>query len=198
MRLNTRLITKNLLHSTVAVGLGFLLLAQAQAQLIRYDNGVSNALPTVSSHMYGNRFNTVSGMALPTGGTLTMASFYLNSIGGAAAFVSVADQLNTGAGTAMNIISNNYAGLMAPGFNVVTFAPPLNFVGNSFLAGVWYFGSDVPGLGTGTTMGQGFHGMHMNDGGTTLTGFVPLTNQNALFRVNGSGLPVELLHFKVE
>lgn len=169
---------------------------------IIYDNGVANVLPTVSSHMYGNRFDT----ALTTGGTMvgpvqatgsvTMVSFYMVSVSAPNVFVSIADQLNTGAGTAMNIISNTYPAVT--GFNTATLSPAVNYVGSSFLAGVWYFGADVPGLGTATVNGQGIHGVHINDNPSTLNSYTPSTTFNAIFGATGNLLtPVELMSFSI-
>ncbi len=166
---------------------------------IQYDNGIVNVAPTTTSRCWGNRFDTHAGGAtlfpVQASGSITMASVYMVSASGGV-FISIADQLNTGAGTAMNVTSFSTAG-MVPGWNVQTFGP-INYVGSSFLAGIWYFGGDVVGLGTGTNAGQGIHGMDINDSSGTLTGYTPSTTFNALFRPTGDLLtPLELLSCEI-
>ncbi len=162
---------------------------------ITYDDGVANVAPTTTSRCWGNRFDTGGGFPVQASGSITKVSVYMVSISGNA-FITIADQLNTGAGTAMNIDSSSYP--MTVGWNVVSFTTPFSYVGSSFLAGIWYFGGDVPGLGTGTTGGQGHHGMDINDSAGTLTGYNPSTTFNALFRPMGDLLtPVELRNFEV-
>ena len=45
--------------------------------VIQYDNGIVTASPTVSSRMYGNRFNTNMGSGLPATQTITALQFYV-------------------------------------------------------------------------------------------------------------------------
>ncbi len=172
---------------------------------IQYDDGTANALPTITSHAWGNRFDTVDGGAIPDSATLSAIQVYMSGVSGNA-FLSVFDALNTGAGTAQNI--NSFSTPMTTGWNTIA----ASNVGstarfdNAFaasgqqtlLVGVWYFGGDTGALGTGTTGGQGYHGFHINDSGSTATGYVPLSSVNALIRLTGSNLPVELIELSVE
>ncbi len=165
---------------------------------ITYDDGVVNVLPWVSSNCWGNRFDSALNPAataifpVMNSGSISMVSVYMVSVAGNV-YLTIADQLNTGAGTAMNITSASFP--MTAGWNIVTFATPVDYAGGNYLVGVWYFGGDVPGLGTGTLGGQGHHGMNINDG-TTLTGYMPSTTFNALIRPAGDMLtPVELMNF---
>ncbi len=158
---------------------------------IVYDDGILNFTPAISSLTYGNRFNTAGGNPLTASGSVTQVTFYMFNVGGTGGFVSFFDQLN---GTTANLIdSSSYP--MVPGTNTLAVGP-FAYVGNSFLAGVWYFGSDSVGLGSGTVGGQGFHGFVIND--IVATGYFPLT-VNALFRATGDVLPipVELMTFDV-
>jgi hypothetical protein len=168
---------------------------------IQYDDGVSNAVPAVNSNMYGNRFDmALNGpgtgiFPVNASGSITMVSFWMNSVGGTAAFVSFFDQLNTGAGSANLIDSFSQTGLVV-GLNVVPLVTAINYVGNSFLAGVWNFNTDTPGLATGTTGGQGIHGANIND--IVGTAYTPSTTFNTIFRASGNVLtPVELMSFTV-
>ncbi len=168
---------------------------------ITYDDGVVNVAPTVTGDCYGNRFNTALNPAgtaafpVQASGSITMVSFFMVSVS-TTGYITFADQLNTVAGTAMKIDSGTYA--MSAGWNTVTLVTPSSYVGSSFLGGVWFSFSSSVGLGTGTTGGQGHHGMHIGTGTTTMPGYTPSTTFNALFRPSGDLLtPVELMSFTV-
>ncbi len=168
---------------------------------IQYDNGAVTAVPMVSSNCFGNQFNTHTGLPMPgpsPAGSLTKITFYMVSVAPPNAFVSVFGPVTTtGPGTAAPFILSQLAtGVVAGAFNTHTFATPIAVSGASFLAGVWYFGSDVVGLGTGTTNGQGHHGMMIND--IVGTGFATLPGLNALVRTSGTIVPVELMNFDVQ
>lgn len=157
---------------------------------IQYDDGTANALPTASSFCYGNQFNTAVGNPLTASGTITNLSFFVTGTGTDNVFVSAFDQL---AGTAANFLGSFSVPANAGGFNTAALNIP--YVGNTFLAGVWYIGGDTVALGTGTTAGQGIHGMLIND--IVATGFSALS-VNTLIRARGNVvIPVELTAFEV-
>jgi hypothetical protein len=61
------------------------------------------------------------------------------------------------------------------------------------------FNGPCPLFDAGTAGGQGYHGMGINWGPVTGTGFVPVTTLNAIMRPAGNVLtPVELMNFTVE
>jgi hypothetical protein len=161
---------------------------------IQYDNGTLTAIPAVSSFCYGNRFNTAAGNPLTASGTITQLSWFMTSGAGTdSVFISYFDQL---AGTAANVITSVSVPAPNPGgFN--TRATTVNYVGSTFLAGVWYIAGDTPGLGSGTTGGQGHHGMLIND--IVGTGYQSIANINGLVRASGNvvTIPVELTGFEV-
>ncbi len=159
---------------------------------IQYDDGVQTGTPNVNSECFGNRFNTRLGNSLAASGNITGAQVYMAGVAGGV-FMSFFDQLNTGLGTANFISSASITGL-STGWN--TFATTHSYVGNTFLAGAWYFGGDSVALGTGTTNTQGHHGMRIND--IVGTGYNALTTVNTLFRVSGNPIPIELMTFSVE
>lgn len=163
------------------------------AGTIQYDDGVATGTPTGDSHCWGNQFNSAMGSSVNASGSVTGVQFYMAAVTGNA-FVSVYGPV-AGA-TAAQLTSVSVPA--AAGWNTHTFTAALNYTGSSFLAGVWYFGGDSVAVGTGTTGGQGLHGMHINDGAVG-TGFTAPGTFNALVRASGNVLvPVELMSFSVE
>ena len=168
---------------------------------IAYDDGVVTALPGVTSHCFGNRFNTFTGSPVMANGMLTeMSVFVASGAGTDGIFVSLYGPVNTTAGTAP-FVGDEFVTLTAGSgtwnaINLTGFTTPWSYSGPSFLAGVWYIAGDSVGLGTGTTNGQGHHGMMIND--IVGTGYTELSGLNALVRVTGDIVPVELMHFTIE
>lgn len=163
---------------------------------IQYDTGVMTATATVGSLTYGNQFDTALGLPVTANGTVTQVQFYMASVGGTAAFVSMYGPV---AGTAASVITSVNVPV-AVGFNTLAFSH--SYTGPSFLAGVWNNaappGGDHLGLDSaGTMSGQGFHGMLIND--IVGTGFQTLPGVNAIFRATGNlVVPVELMSFSVD
>jgi len=166
---------------------------------ITYDDGMVTSTPATTSLSYGNQFNTFTGNPVMASGSVTAMTFYMMSGAGTDnVFVSVYGPVGAGT-TAANLTSVSVPLTAGPGaFNVHVFASPLVYTGSSFLAGVWYFGGDTVGLGSGTVAGQGHHGMSINDNPTTATGFATLPGVNALVSAGGDILPVELMTFTVQ
>ena len=175
--------------------------APAVLGTIQYDDGIVTAAPVVTSNAYGNRFDTAKDaggtpLGIASNGSITKMSFFIVSGAGTDnVFISLFDQLS---GTSGNLLTSLSVPLSAGSgaLNVHTFGAPINYSGNTFLAGVWYVAGDTVGLGGGTRNSQGHHGMHIND--IVVTGFTPLPNLNALVRVAGDVLPVELMNFEIE
>ena len=162
---------------------------------ITYDDGVATAAPAIGSLCYGNQFNTWSGNPAMASGSVTAVDFYIATVSGTAAFVSVLG--GPGGGTTAPVLTSvNVTGVVSGAWNTVVFGSPLAYTGSSFLAGVWYGGGDVPALGSGSVAGQGFHGMAIND--IVGTGFATLPGLNGLVRASGDVLPVELMTFTVQ
>lgn len=165
---------------------------------IQYDDGVVSGPATApTSETHGNQYNTANGGPVMANGSVTQIDFYMVSVAGTAAFVSVYGPVS---GTVASVLTSANVPAVA-GFNNHVFATPVNYVGNSFLAGVWLNaappGADAVGLGGGTTGGQGFHGMNIND--ITGTGFNTVPSVNYLVRPTGNILtPVELINFEIE
>ncbi len=153
---------------------------------------------TTNSFAFGNQFDTalttMGGLGpVEMSGSITMVSFNMQSVGGTAVFVSIYDQL---VGATANFISSMSFPASA-GTNTVTYTTPINYVGSSFLAGAWNFNTDVVNLATGTTGGQGFHGMSIND--IVATGFNAFTMTNGTVDVSGNvATPVELMSFSID
>ncbi|MDA8018656.1 MAG: hypothetical protein MPN21_14540 [Thermoanaerobaculia bacterium] len=165
--------------------------------MITYHSGALSP-SAVSSFSVGNHFDTalttMGGLgAVEMSGSITMATIDMASVSGNV-FFSVFDQVS---GTMANVITSVSTGPLAVGSNTVTFGTPINYVGSSFLAGVWNFGADVVNVATGTVGGQGFHGMSIND--IAGTAFATYTMTNAAVGVGGNvATPVELMSFDIE
>lgn len=166
------------------------------AGIIQYDDGVMTALPAISSYCNGNQFSTAIGSPVMASGSVTQIQFYMDSGAGTDnVFVSVYGPVS---GTVAPFLDDISVPLnVGPGaWNTATITAQ-NYVGASFLAGVWYTAGDTVGLGTGTTGGQGHHGMVIND--IVGTDFQTMSGLNALVRAGGDVLvPVELMSFSVE
>ncbi len=163
---------------------------------ISYHSGTLSAT-TASGVVTGNRFDTaltvMGGLgAVEMSGSITMLTFDMATV--SSTYVSFFDQLS---GTMANWITS-LSVPMVTGSNVVTLTTAVNYVGSSFLAGVWVntTSSTAVNVATGTVGGQGFHGMVINSNGA---GFSALTMTNAAFAVQGNvATPVELMSFTLE
>lgn len=162
---------------------------------IKYDDGVATSAPGVSSSSFGNQFNTAAGSPVNSAGSVTMLEFFMaTGAGSDNVFLSVFGQVS---GTTASVLTSASVPASSGTWNVHTFAAPIAYPGASFLAGVWYVAGDSIALGSGTTGGQGMHGMHIND--ITGTSFTAPGTFNALMRADGDVLvPVELMSFSIE
>ncbi len=162
--------------------------------VITYDDGVASMAANVSSHCWGNQFDTALGSPVLASGSVTQVQFYMASVSGTAAYLSIFGPVS---GTVAPSLTSLSVPAATGAWNTYTFGTAVSYTGGSFLAGMWYFGSDVVALGGGTANGQGHHGMHINDGSGT--GFTAPGTFNALVRAGGDVLvPVELMSLSVE
>lgn len=177
---------------------------------IQYDTGVFTGvgnIPAIGDNFaFGNQFGP---LALPF--TVTDLSIFIaivnsSTTGSGNAFVTVFSALNT-AGTGAAPRTSPSVPLNANAFNNVAVNEAFTGTGSStFLAGVW---NPTAGSTAGPTPcandcvgfdnndgGQGFHGMAIEDlnGGN----FTPITTANAIYRVSGTNVPVELMSFSIE
>ena len=164
---------------------------------ITYHSGTLSG-SAVSSFSVGNQFDTalttMGGLGpVEMSGSITMVTVDMASVSGNA-FVSFFDQL---AGATANVITSISTGPMVAGPNTITLGTPINYVGSSFLAGVWNFGADVVNVATGTVGGQAFHGMSIND--VAGDQFNAYTMTNGTVSVGGNvATPVELMSFEID
>ena len=144
----------------------------------------------------GNQFDTRNGNPLMPG-TISAVTVFPVAVGEDAILTVFGPPM----GTVAPILGIVYpSGMVDSTFNMVPFTLP---VGSSFLVGMYVgtFGSgpDSVGMRSATTGGQGFHGMQINFVDLTSgTGFQTLSGQNAMVRVTGTVVPVELQAFDVE
>ncbi len=186
-------------------------IAALGAGTIQYDTGTVFGTAGVASQMIGNRFdsavNTVGTsccFTVGSSGTITMITFHMvNTWFGSVVWSLFSDISGT---MAMRVTSIGRSGVMT-GLNTLSVMTPTTanaYMNTTFLAGIWQFDPSMTGLAvdTGTTGGQGFHAISLNDGGVG-TGLTTVTTGgmglNAIFRVTGQNLvPVELMKFEAE
>ncbi len=178
---------------------------------IQYDTGTVFGISGIASQMVGNRFdsalNTLGTMccvAVETTGSITMITFdMVNTFFGSVVFSIYSNIVGT---MADQVTSMARPGIMT-GLNTLSVMSPTSmnaYMNGTFLAGIWQFDPTMTGLGvdTGTTGGQGFHGISLNDAavGTMLTTITTGgMGLNAVFRVSGDVVtPVELMSFSLE
>ena len=179
---------------------------------IVYDTGNFTGVGDIPAIADNFAFGNVFGPC-PLPFTVTDLSVFIALIDGGTsgtgnAFVTVFGPLNT-AGTNAAPITSPSVPLMANMFNNVAVNVPFTGTGSSsFLAGVWNAGggstagptpcgTDCVGFdSSGTVGGNGFNGFAMEDlnGGN----FTPITNANAIYRVSGNNVPVELMSFTID
>ncbi len=173
---------------------------------IQYDSGNVTGTSGVASQMVGNRFDsalnppgTMCCFPVESTGTITMATFNMvNTQFNSAVYSLYTNIMGT---TAQQVTSMGMPGIMT-GLNTLTFGTMTmgNYANGAFLAGIWQFniGNTALGVDTGTTGGQGFHGISLNDGAMASM-LTDLMSLNAVFRVQGNvATPVELINFTVE
>ncbi len=172
---------------------------------ITYDTGTVTGTAGMASQMLGNRFDSARHATVPvlccfpveTSGSITMITFdMMFTFFSSAVWSLYSDIMGT---TAVQVTSVGVPGGVMTGLNTATVA--VAYMNGPFLAGIFQFMPVSTGLGvdTGTTGGQGFHAISLNDGapGSMLT---TLTSLNAVFRVRGdvAATPVELMRFEIE
>ncbi|MEM9552790.1 MAG: hypothetical protein AAGC60_00905 [Acidobacteriota bacterium] len=176
---------------------------------IQYDSGTVTGTYTATSlsRMVGNRFDTAAGAPVENSGTITMVTFEMvrNDFYTGVFFTLLSDLVGA---TARRVTEVLVTGVGA-GLHTYTLNSTMTdnqYSNGTFLAGIFQFqvNSTAVGVDTGTTLGQGFHGIEINDntamgGGAFGTDFQTIGNRNVVFRVRGNVVtPVELMHFEVK
>lgn len=172
---------------------------------IQYDDGTGSTtfLEANTQAIIGNRFNTHTGAPVLTSGTIdTVQAVFMpgaTATTQSAGFVVLGPQ--TMSGGAMAIFSTFTSAGTGMTETVTYTGLGVNYTGSSFFVLFGNFdASYVPVFGTGTTNGQGHHGVSGNTGGMgpNITATTPISGFNALARTTGSILPVELMQFTVD
>lgn len=170
---------------------------------IVYDDGVGT-VTFGGGAIIGNRFDTATGNPILASGTIStvvgvVAQGPTNTTS-SAGFVIEGPQ--TGGGGAFAIFSTFTGGLTAATETVTFSGLGVSYTGSSFFVLFGDFANSyVPVFGTGTTQGQGHHGVVGYTGGMgpNITSTFDFGGTlNALVRVTGNVLPVELMSFEVE
>lgn len=170
--------------------------------------GVGNIPLVPDNFSFGNNFGPCPLPFTVTDLSIFMALVDGGTTAGGNAFVTVFGPLNT-AGTNATVRTSPSVPLNPNAFNNVAVNLAYTGTGSStFLAGVWNAGAgstaaptpcgtDCVGFdSSGTVGGNGFHGMAIEDlGGGN---YSPITNANAIYRVSGNNVPVELMSFTID
>lgn len=170
---------------------------------ITYDDGVITTT-FGGGAIIGNRFDTHTSVPVLASGTVSTVVGVLQP-GGAVTNSSaffVIEGPQTAGGGATAIFSSATTGLTAATETVTFTGIGANYTGSSFFV---LFGDNansyIPAFGTGTTNGQGHHGMVGYTGGQfpDITSTFDFGNTlNGLVRASGNILPVELIEYGVE
>lgn len=184
--------------------------AKVAGSSIQYDTGTVFGSAGVASQMLGNRFDNALNTAgtaispVEATGSITMITFeMINTFFGSVVWSLYSNVMGT---SAMQITSMARPGIMT-GLNtlsVMASSTDNAYMNGTFLAGIWQFDPTMTALAvdTGSTGGQGFHGISLNDGATgTMLNTVTAGGMgvNAIFRVQGNvATPVELLEFTID
>ncbi len=196
----------------------------SRAGWLQYDNDVAQLQlggTGVSGPRWwvGNQFNT--DLAPGTPNLITSVAVFPAGVYGGNVAVAVFGPPagSTAAPVGIAVLNPAVAGT----WNTGAFSSPLDVGTGSFLVGMQQTTWDITSgsypacvsntagafqttcegiaLGTGTTGGLGHHAMSiMWNGSSTVagTGFHTLAGQNALVRVNGTAVPVELMRFQID
>ena len=170
---------------------------------IKYDNDTPMTI-FGGGAIIGNRFDTAVGDPIATSGTISTVVGVVqpgpSQTTSSAGFVIEGPQ--TVGGGAFAIFSTFTGGLTASTETVTYSGLGVNYTGSSFFVLFGDFASSYdPAFSTGSTQGQGHHGVVGYTGmmGPNITGTFDFGgSKNALVRVTGNVLPVELMSFDVE
>ncbi len=186
---------------------------------ITYDTGTFTGIGTIpavpDNFAFGNNFDSVDGG--PIGGakatiTITQLTAFMAIVNSSTtvtnnAFMTIFGPPNT-AGVAVALTSANIGDLQPGTFNTVALGTTITGTNLNFMAGVWNPTNGTTGdtnpctndcVGfdsSGTSNGQGFHGMAVEDFGGG--NFTPNSVANAMLRATGALVPVELMSFSID
>ncbi|MEM7584511.1 MAG: hypothetical protein AAF560_14070 [Acidobacteriota bacterium] len=184
---------------------------------ITYDSGTVTGMAGQNSQTLGNRFDSALNPAgtmccfpVETSGSITMITFdMVNTFFGSAVFSIYSNIM----GTTANLVTSQARPGVMTGLNTLSVSSPGTanaYMNGTFVAGIWQFNTTMTAVGvdTGSTGGQGFHAVSLNDNGSgppgTGTMLTTVTTGgggglNVVFRVSGNvATPVELLNFDIE
>ncbi|MEX0914397.1 MAG: hypothetical protein WD397_16315 [Wenzhouxiangellaceae bacterium] len=170
---------------------------------ITYDDGVISTT-FGGGAIIGNRFNTHTGVPVLASGTVSTVIGVVQpgpSVTTSSAGFVLEGPQTTGGG-AFQIFSSFTGGLTAATETVIFSGIGANYTGDSFFVLFGDFANSyVPAFGTGTTNGQGHHGVVGYTGGMgpNITSTFDFGGTlNGLVRAGGNILPVELMEYGVE
>lgn len=150
--------------------------------------------------LVGNRFSTHTGIPVLASGTVsTIRAVVVPGPANSnltAGFVAYGPQTTMGGAPAIFSTFGPATGVI----DTVSFAGlGINYTGSEFYVLFGDFASSyIAVFGTGTTLGQGHHGVRGINATPPVTATSPLTGLNGLIRTSGNIVPVELMSFEIE
>jgi hypothetical protein len=163
---------------------------------VAYDTGVAVEFPTdVGDQVVGNRFNTRLGGPLAATNRVTRVTLF-PQISGVQSFSFALPPDSMGVAP---LIEYHSATFMAMQFQSVALSMEVVLPPDFVVTFIGQFGGD-PGLVALDDMsafGQGFHALRGTYASANLINVTPIPSRNALLRVTGPTLPVELMDFKI-
>jgi hypothetical protein len=165
---------------------------------IAYDTGIAVAFPQNATgfQVVGNRFNSMMGGPIMNPAVVSRVTLFPQSSGPQSFTFALAPN---SMGTAM-VLEYHGATFMAMEFNTVQLSSAVNLPGDFVVSFIGNYGNPggLLGLGDMSVAAQGFHAFGGTYSAGNIVNLAPIANRNALLRVTGPGLPVELLDFELE
>jgi hypothetical protein len=170
---------------------------QGTTTTVAYDTGNPVEFPSdVDDQVVGNRFDTRLGGPLAATNRVTRVTLFPQNSGGQSfTFAALPDSMG-----AAQVIEYFGATLMAMEFNSVELPVEVVLPPQFIATFIGQFGG-APGLAAlddMSVLGQGFHAIRGTYYSPSIVNIVSIPNRNALLRVTGPALPIELIDFQIQ
>ncbi|MET0554178.1 MAG: hypothetical protein ABW221_14140 [Vicinamibacteria bacterium] len=166
------------------------------AVTVAYDTGVAFEFPTdVGDQVVGNRFDTRLGGPLAATNRVTRVTLFPQN-SGTQSFTFALPPDSMGSAPVIQYFS---ASLMAMAFNSVELPTEIVLPPSFIVTFIGQFGgaAGLTALDDMSLLGQGFHAIRGTYASPSIVNVASIPNRNALLRVTGPTLPVELIDFQI-
>jgi hypothetical protein len=163
---------------------------------IAYDTGAVVEFPTdVGDQVVGNRFDTRLGGPLAATNRVTRVTLFPQNSGSQSfTFALPPDSMGVSP-----VLEYHSANLMAMEFNSVPLSMEVVLPADFVVTFIGQFGGadGLVALDAMSLLGQGFHAVRGTYASPNIVNVVSIPNRNALLRIGGPVLPVELMDFRI-